>query len=180
MVVIIHWRVYSYKSLLDFGIFYFFLAFFLYLWEYVICKVTVLISLLRCLVSDWRTIVFASNTILISRENNTSFFFLLSSFLPGNTSDGETTSTMSRIGPEASGSEGGSALKEGPSHLDVEQYALAESHLQNITVQSISWRGVSVTVTDRETKEPKVIVDSVDGYVEAGQSSPAHHPPSST
>lgn len=76
---------------------------------------------------------------------------------------------MSRISREASGSEGGSsAYKEG---LDVEQHgALAEAHLRNTTVRSISWRGVSVTVKDRETKQPKEIVDNVEGYVEAGTS----------
>lgn len=78
---------------------------------------------------------------------------------------------MSRISREASGSEGGSsAYKEG---LDVEQHGaeLAEAHLRNTTVRSISWRGVSVTVKDRETKQPKAIVDNVEGYVEAGSSS---------
>lgn len=79
---------------------------------------------------------------------------------------------MSRISREVSGSEGGSAFKEGTSYLDVEQHALAETHLQNTTVQNISWHGVSVTVKDRETKQPKVIVDNVEGYVEAGESSP--------
>lgn len=84
---------------------------------------------------------------------------------------------MSRISREASGSEGGSAFKEGTSYLDVEQYALAETHLRNTTVYNISWHGVNVTVKDRETKQPKMIVDNVDGYVEAGKShsSPGHY-----
>jgi ABC-type multidrug transport system ATPase subunit len=52
---------------------------------------------------------------------------------------------------------------------DVEKHAMTEGHLLNTTVQNISWRGVSVTVKDRETKLQKVIVDSVHGYVEAGE-----------
>lgn len=76
---------------------------------------------------------------------------------------------MTRISREASGSEGGtSAFKEGASYLDVEQHTLAEAHLRNTTVRKISWRGVNVTVKDRETKQPKLIVDNVEGYVEAG------------
>lgn len=79
---------------------------------------------------------------------------------------------MSRISREVSGSEGGSAFKEGTSYLDVEQHAVAESHLRNTTVHNISWRGVNVTVKDRETKQPKLIVDNVEGYVEAGKKIP--------
>lgn len=80
---------------------------------------------------------------------------------------------MSTISREAgSGSEGGSAFKEGQSYLDVEQQPVGtDTHLQNTTVQNFSWRGVSVTVKDRETKQPKVIVDNVEGHVEAGESS---------
>lgn len=59
-------------------------------------------------------------------------------------------------------------LKSMP-YTDVEQYGLADSHLYNTTVQNISWQGITVTVKDRETKQPKAIVDNVEGYVEAGQ-----------
>ena len=51
---------------------------------------------------------------------------------------------------------------------DVERAAVAEAHLQNTTVRNLSWKGVTVTVKDRETKQAKVIVDSVEGIVEAG------------
>lgn len=54
-------------------------------------------------------------------------------------------------------------------HKDVEQHAIEGTHLFNTTAQNISWRGITVTVKDRETKQPKAIVDSVEGYVEAGQ-----------
>lgn len=54
--------------------------------------------------------------------------------------------------------------------MDIEQSATADLHLKNTTVHNISWRGVTVTVKDRETKQQKVIVDNVEGYVEAGQS----------
>lgn len=53
-------------------------------------------------------------------------------------------------------------------YTDVEQYALADAHLYNTLAQNISWRGITVTVKNRETKQPKAIVDGVEGYVEAG------------
>lgn len=54
--------------------------------------------------------------------------------------------------------------------MDVEQRPVAEKHLLNTTVKNITWSGVTVTVKDRETKEPKTIVHNVEGIVEAGQS----------
>ncbi|KAH8781222.1 P-loop containing nucleoside triphosphate hydrolase protein [Diaporthe sp. PMI_573] len=47
----------------------------------------------------------------------------------------------------------------------------AGSHhlLRNTTVHIISWSGITVTVTDRETKQPKTLLDNVQGYVEAGE-----------
>lgn len=52
--------------------------------------------------------------------------------------------------------------------MDVEQRPVVEKHLLNTTVKNITWSGVTVTVKDRETKEPKTIVDNVEGIVEAG------------
>ncbi|KAK3692840.1 P-loop containing nucleoside triphosphate hydrolase protein [Podospora appendiculata] len=54
-------------------------------------------------------------------------------------------------------------------NVDVEQRPLAEAHLVNTTVRSISWRDITVTVKDRETKLPKTIVGNVHGIVEAGE-----------
>lgn len=54
-------------------------------------------------------------------------------------------------------------------YVDLEQDVMAEVHLRNTAVQNISWSGVTVTVKDRVTKNPKVLVDKVDGHVEAGQ-----------
>ncbi|KAK3357604.1 P-loop containing nucleoside triphosphate hydrolase protein [Lasiosphaeria hispida] len=53
--------------------------------------------------------------------------------------------------------------------VDVEHHAVAEAHLRNTTVRSLSWRNVTVTVKDRETKEPKAVVENVEGIVEAGE-----------
>ncbi len=53
--------------------------------------------------------------------------------------------------------------------VDVENGAVAEAHLRNTTVRNFSWKNVSVTVKDRETKQPKIIVDEVEGIVEAGE-----------
>ncbi|KAI8662548.1 ABC transporter domain-containing protein [Fusarium sp. Ph1] len=53
--------------------------------------------------------------------------------------------------------------------MDLEERPVAEKHLFNTTVKHLTWRGVTVTVKDRETKEPKAIVDNVEGVVEAGE-----------
>ncbi|KAM0436012.1 hypothetical protein ACHAPT_002904 [Fusarium lateritium] len=53
--------------------------------------------------------------------------------------------------------------------MDLEERPVAEKHLVNTTVKNLTWRGVTVTVKDRETKEPKTIVDNVEGIVEAGE-----------
>ncbi|KAK1637248.1 P-loop containing nucleoside triphosphate hydrolase protein [Colletotrichum phormii] len=52
---------------------------------------------------------------------------------------------------------------------DVEMMGSVDAHLLNTTVQNISWEGTEVTVKDRETKQPKRIVDRVNGLVEAGE-----------
>ncbi|KAK1674484.1 P-loop containing nucleoside triphosphate hydrolase protein [Colletotrichum godetiae] len=52
---------------------------------------------------------------------------------------------------------------------DVEMMGSVDAHLLNTTVQNISWEGTEVTVKDRETKQPKKIVDRVNGLVEAGE-----------
>ncbi|KAK1756149.1 P-loop containing nucleoside triphosphate hydrolase protein [Echria macrotheca] len=54
-------------------------------------------------------------------------------------------------------------------NLDVEQHAVAEAHLKNTTIRNLTWKGVTVTVKDRETKLPKAIVENVEGIVEAGE-----------
>jgi hypothetical protein len=54
--------------------------------------------------------------------------------------------------------------------MDPEQRPVAEKYLLNTTVKSLTWRSVSVTVKDQETKQQKTIVDNVEGIVEAGLS----------
>ncbi|KAK4149738.1 ABC transporter G family member 15 [Chaetomidium leptoderma] len=61
------------------------------------------------------------------------------------------------------------ATKEAPNMTDVERGSAANSHLLNTTVHSLAWKGITVTVKDRETKLPKTIVDNVQGIVEAGE-----------
>lgn len=51
---------------------------------------------------------------------------------------------------------------------DIEEGGSAEAHLVNTSVKNITWSGVTVTVKDRETKQPRTIVDNVEGIVEAG------------
>ena len=52
--------------------------------------------------------------------------------------------------------------------VDIEQKAVDEAHLQNTTVHNFTWQGVTVTVKDRKTKNPKVILDNINGIVSAG------------
>lgn len=61
--------------------------------------------------------------------------------------------------------------------FDIEGQAVAEAHLRNTTIQNITWRGVTVTVKDRETKLPKTILENVEGIVEAGNIRPSLSPP---
>lgn len=83
----------------------------------------------------------------------------------GFASDAEIGMMKLRSRTRASG--GGDKSVNG--NLDVEELAEAESHLRNDTVTSFAWRGVTVTVKDRKTKEPRNIVDGVDGIVRSGK-----------
>jgi hypothetical protein len=53
--------------------------------------------------------------------------------------------------------------------IDVEQRGHENFYLENQIVQSLSWRDVTVTVSDRETKEPKEILSAISGEVAAGE-----------
>ncbi|KAH8658047.1 P-loop containing nucleoside triphosphate hydrolase protein [Xylariales sp. PMI_506] len=52
---------------------------------------------------------------------------------------------------------------------DVEQLIFSDTHLMNTSVHYITWKGITVTVKDRNTKQSKNIVDNVEGLVEAGE-----------
>ncbi|KAL3421408.1 ABC transporter [Phlyctema vagabunda] len=52
--------------------------------------------------------------------------------------------------------------------LDIEQKAGDDAQITNSTVQSFAWQGINVTVKDHKTKQPKLLLDNVDGVVEAG------------
>ena len=58
---------------------------------------------------------------------------------------------------------------EGTKDLDLELNHTASAHLVNDTVSSLSWSNVSITVKDRQTKQPKAILSDSSGHVEAGQ-----------
>lgn len=52
---------------------------------------------------------------------------------------------------------------------DIERDAIDEAHLTNITVRSLSWRGIHVEKRSRLTEaRPALILSEIDGYVEAG------------
>jgi ABC-type multidrug transport system ATPase subunit len=53
--------------------------------------------------------------------------------------------------------------------LDVERQDADTSYLANDTVTNLTWSNVTVTVKDRETKQPKALLQDVNGSVEAGE-----------
>ena len=56
-------------------------------------------------------------------------------------------------------------------NIDIEQSAVDDSQLMNDTVRNFLWKDVTVTVKDHKTKQPKAILNGVDGIVEAGTAS---------
>ena len=52
---------------------------------------------------------------------------------------------------------------------DVEAKAMGDAHLVNSTVQNVCWGGLTVTVKDQKSGEPKMILENVDGVVQAGE-----------
>lgn len=57
--------------------------------------------------------------------------------------------------------------------VDVEETAVSDTHLLNNFVNTFHWQDISVVVKDNKTGQPKPILDSVHGFVEAGRSSPS-------
>jgi hypothetical protein len=53
-------------------------------------------------------------------------------------------------------------------NIDIEQNTVDGTQLMNNTVSSFTWKNITVTVKDHKTKEPKAILDGVNGIVEAG------------
>jgi hypothetical protein len=62
------------------------------------------------------------------------------------------------------------SAKLDPFIVDIEQKALDNAHLMNDTVRSFVWQGITVVVKDHKTKQPKTILENVEGSVEAGTS----------
>lgn len=52
--------------------------------------------------------------------------------------------------------------------MDSKQLPLAEKRLLNTPVETLSWSGLTVTVKERETGQPKTLVDNVEGIMQAG------------
>ena len=53
---------------------------------------------------------------------------------------------------------------------DVEKLTDSEyAQLTNTNVRSFGWKGIDVTVKDRQSKKPKAILSDVCGLVEAGE-----------
>ena len=53
---------------------------------------------------------------------------------------------------------------------DVEKFTDGEyAQLTNTNVRSFGWKGIDVTVKDRQSGKPKAILSNVCGFVEAGE-----------
>lgn len=55
------------------------------------------------------------------------------------------------------------------SHMDEENQKQQHAHLDNGTVQSLSWAVKSVSVRDRKSKARKNILSNIEGSIESGQ-----------
>lgn len=56
--------------------------------------------------------------------------------------------------------------------VDIERQASAKAKLANTSVHNFAWQNVSVKVKDRVTKQPKMILENVNGLVNAGTYQP--------
>jgi hypothetical protein len=70
-------------------------------------------------------------------------------------------------------STGSNTVRDNGSHedtfgIDIEQKVVTDGHLRNDTVNTFSWKDITVTVKDNKTGAPKAILDSVDGIAQAG------------
>jgi hypothetical protein len=54
-------------------------------------------------------------------------------------------------------------------HKDVEKSGGEYTQLINTSVHTFGWKDVTVTVNDRHTKQPKDILQNVNGIVKAGK-----------
>jgi hypothetical protein len=53
--------------------------------------------------------------------------------------------------------------------MDPEQHPVAEKQLLNAPVKTLSWSGLTVTVKEGKTGQPKTLVDNVEGILQAGE-----------
>ena len=67
-------------------------------------------------------------------------------------------------------------LEENPmkeeARVDVEKLVRGDDILMNSDVMDYRWNGITVTVKDRATKQPKEILSNIGGHVKAGKSLP--------
>jgi hypothetical protein len=54
--------------------------------------------------------------------------------------------------------------------MDPEQHPVAEKQFLNAPVESLSWSGLTVTVKESKTGQPKTLLDNAEGIVQAGMS----------
>jgi hypothetical protein len=57
--------------------------------------------------------------------------------------------------------------------VDIEKDAGGYIQLINSSVRSFSWKDITVTVKDRQTKQPKELLHDINGVVKAGKQGPS-------
>lgn len=55
-----------------------------------------------------------------------------------------------------------------PTNITVERQASTKARLENTIVDNFGWQNVTVNVKDRVSKQPKAIIEKVNGFVNAG------------
>ncbi|KAF8579679.1 ABC-2 type transporter family protein [Ramaria rubella] len=79
------------------------------------------------------------------------------------------TSTVIASGQPTQHENGARSVSPDAFSVDVERKAGEEVHSQSATVRNFVWKGITVTVTDKQTKQPRAILEDVSGIVNAGE-----------
>ena len=74
----------------------------------------------------------------------------------------------SRVAPDSVNHDVSNSFTRDAFSVDIEAKAVPDAHLMNDSVKTFLWQGVTVTVKDNKTGQPKAILNNVDGFVEAG------------
>lgn len=80
------------------------------------------------------------------------------------------TNTQSALASVSSGEKNSPAVDADHTWaVDIEQRPVSNAYLLNRNVRHLIFRGITVTVKDKQTKQPHAILDNIDGVVNAGR-----------